>query len=175
MAQKLVYFLCSRLAPTTTTMRYSYSLLPTHSGGPDKPSTTANITRLFLSRRYARFSALALFTFACLTLVVPHETPNWLPNTELWPLQSSEYPPYPVPRDSPPPTTTNDTNILPPLYQRYTAYEQSLPQHNDSLPFPEGSDAKFIYFANHAWGAGWGNIMQEMVLDAHLAYASGRA
>ncbi|KAE9407676.1 hypothetical protein BT96DRAFT_933108 [Gymnopus androsaceus JB14] len=28
---------------------------------------------------------------------------------------------------------------------------------------------------NHAWGSGWGNILQEMLLNTHLAYLSGRS
>lgn len=84
---------------------------------------------------------------------------------------------------------------LPPLYRQYTEYERGLPQHNPALPYPEGRHAKFIFFANHGHGvcphahtgftvsqiidiftgAGWGNALQEMVLNAHLAYSSHRA
>lgn len=39
---------------------------------------------------------------------------------------------------------------LPPLYEQYNEYERLLPQHDMSLPSPEGKHAKFLFFANHA-------------------------
>lgn len=41
---------------------------------------------------------------------------------------------------------------LPPLYEAYHDYERHLPQHNLSLPFPEGRDAKFFWAPNHVTG-----------------------
>lgn len=80
------------------------------------------------------------------------------------------------------------------LYDQYHDYERNLPQHDLSLPFPEGKHAKFVWFANHGsgmWyprflnrhqahfpslrGDGWGNAMQELLLNAHLAYSANRA
>jgi hypothetical protein len=37
----------------------------------------------------------------------------------------------------------------PPLYEEYRQRERTLPQHNMSLPYPEGSHAKFLWAANH--------------------------
>lgn len=142
-------------------MLYPYTLLTPHSD-PDR-SRSNIITHVFLSRKYSRFLALALTTLVIFLFFIPH---NDAPQSPIDP----QYPPYPIPYDVPP---TNNTK--PPLYERYTAYEKALPQHNESLPFPEGSHTKFIFFANHAWGGGWGNVMQEMIMSAHLAYSSGRA
>lgn len=64
---------------------------------------------------------------------------------------------------------------LPPLYEVYHDYERHLPQHNLSLPFPEGRDAKFFWAANHVTSSGWGNAMQELVMNAALAHATKRA
>ncbi|KAH7908997.1 hypothetical protein BJ138DRAFT_1156325 [Hygrophoropsis aurantiaca] len=64
---------------------------------------------------------------------------------------------------------------LPPLYEAYNDYERHLPQHNLSLPFPEGRDAKFFWAANHVTGSGWGNAMQELLVNAMLAHATKRA
>lgn len=138
-------------------MPYPYTLLTVHSGSVC--SRFNIITNVFLSRKYSRFSALALTTLVVFLFFLPQDAP-----------QSPTYPPYPIPYDVPP---TNDAK--PPLYERHTAYEKVLPQHNGSLPFPEGSHTKFIFFGNHAWGGGWGNTMQEMIMNAHLAYSSGRA
>lgn len=152
---------------------YSYSLLPTHSDGLEKPLTIPNYFRIISSRRIARFSALVLLTFASFTFVISHTRDFRAQHTSLWPQQPSGYPAYPISRNVPP-QTSEDAGTLPPLYQEYVAYEDALPQHDDSLPFPEGSNAKFVFFANHPWGTGWGNVMQSMILEAHLAYASGR-
>jgi hypothetical protein len=45
-----------------------------------------------------------------------------------------------------------EKHSLPPLYEEYHDYERHLPQHNLSLPFPEGRDAKFFWAANHVTG-----------------------
>ncbi|KAF7760911.1 hypothetical protein Agabi119p4_10320 [Agaricus bisporus var. burnettii] len=123
------------------------------------------LRRVCLSPRYARFFALVLVLLLCLIFLVPHETRTFLPPS---------YPSFPTPQETPPFSFSATDDILPPLYERYTAFQDSFPQHDESLPFPEGSSVKFIYFANQAWGAGWGNIMQQIVMNAQLAYASGR-
>ncbi|KAG6374801.1 hypothetical protein JVT61DRAFT_4184 [Boletus reticuloceps] len=64
---------------------------------------------------------------------------------------------------------------LPPLFEAYHDYERHLPQHNLSLPFPEGRDAKFFWASNHVTASGWGNVMQELLLNALLAHETNRA
>jgi len=153
--------------------RYSYSLLPTHKDGLEKPVTIPSYFRVLFSRRIARFAALVVLTFASFTFAFPHTPTFRAQRTAQQPQQPSEYPAYPIPRDVPP-QTSEGPGTLPPLYQEYAAYEDALPQHDDSLPFPEGLNGKFVFFANHPWGTGWGNVMQSMLLEAHLALASGR-
>ncbi|KAG0696006.1 hypothetical protein DFH29DRAFT_243008 [Suillus ampliporus] len=68
-----------------------------------------------------------------------------------------------------------EQHSLPPLYEEYHDYERHLPQHNLSLPFPEGRDTKFFWAANHVINSGWGNAMQELVMNAALAHATRRA
>ncbi|KAJ7701184.1 hypothetical protein B0H17DRAFT_924778 [Mycena rosella] len=82
--------------------------------------------------------------------------------------------PVPISIPAPPP---EDPPRPPPLYEAYHERERNLPQHNMSLPYPEGAHAKFLWAANHGSGTrfGWGNYMQEMVLNAYLAYAAQRA
>jgi hypothetical protein len=36
-----------------------------------------------------------------------------------------------------------------------------LPQHNLSLPFPEGEGGLYLRFPGHLWGHGLNNILQE--------------
>ncbi|KAI0674359.1 hypothetical protein C8Q78DRAFT_589150 [Trametes maxima] len=64
---------------------------------------------------------------------------------------------------------------LPPLYSRFHRAELALPQHNVSLLFPEGREGKYLWVANHASKCGWGNAMQELFLNAYLAYRTDRA
>lgn len=88
-----------------------------------------------------------------------------------------------------------ENHIFPPLYGQYHEQEMLLPQHNPDLPYPEGREGKYIWFPNHVHGAschtplgnawinnysfltasGWGNAMQELLLNSYLAYGSGRA
>ncbi|KAJ7881139.1 hypothetical protein B0H14DRAFT_2706275 [Mycena olivaceomarginata] len=77
--------------------------------------------------------------------------------------------------DPGPPVGNDDPPRDPPLYEEYREHERHLPQHNASLPYPEGSHAKFLWADNHGSYFGWGNYMQEMILDAYLAYAAQRA
>ncbi|TCD70094.1 hypothetical protein EIP91_004823, partial [Steccherinum ochraceum] len=64
---------------------------------------------------------------------------------------------------------------LPPLYEEYTRAERALPQHNPDLPLPEGRSGKYIAMENIVVMAGWGNALQELLLDAHVAYRSKRS
>ncbi|KAI0964550.1 hypothetical protein AcW1_001342 [Taiwanofungus camphoratus] len=43
------------------------------------------------------------------------------------------------------------------------------------LPFPEGRDGKYFRIANYAHSSGWGNVMQNLLLNAYLAYSTGRS
>lgn len=157
-------------------MPYRYSLLPTSivPDIPRKPNKLAPnlLANVFLSRRYARFSILALFSFACIAFITPHDTRPWLANSESWTQHLTaltNHPRYPAPHETPP-----DNDTRPPLFERYSTYEGRLEQHDESLPFPDDSNRKFLFFADHVWGLGWGNAMQEMILNAQLAYESGR-
>jgi hypothetical protein len=123
-----------------------------------------------------------------------------------------------TPITSPPHTSVTDHNLnlnildylqglpepegrtSPPCFISWHDREVLLPQHDPDLPFPQGHEGRYIYFANQAccasfhhsflllllpvnplldnWlpniGIGWGNITQGMLLEAYLAYLSGR-
>ncbi|OSX66839.1 hypothetical protein POSPLADRAFT_1129442 [Postia placenta MAD-698-R-SB12] len=63
---------------------------------------------------------------------------------------------------------------LPPLYDRFHRYELQLPQHQANYSLSH-SDRKYLWVANHARGVGWGNVMQEMLLNHQLALKAGRS
>jgi hypothetical protein len=91
----------------------------------------------------------------------------------------------------------------PPRFYEWHDREKRLPQHDVNLPYPQGREGRYIRFSNQVWGAllsfalfrglrrstnvitglidrlsdsglGWGNAMQEMLFNAHLAYLSKR-
>ncbi|KAM6496676.1 hypothetical protein JOM56_007149 [Amanita muscaria] len=65
--------------------------------------------------------------------------------------------------------------LLPPLYQKYRDHEDSLPHYDLDAPYPNGRHAKYLFVANHQFGAGWGNVMQELLLNALLAFEVKRS
>jgi len=68
--------------------------------------------------------------------------------------------------------TPDNSENLPPLFQAYRQYEDAMAEWNlEQYGKPED---KYIHFSNHAYGAGWGNIMEEMVSTTLLASGSGR-
>ncbi|KAJ7473630.1 hypothetical protein B0H11DRAFT_1728982 [Mycena galericulata] len=63
----------------------------------------------------------------------------------------------------------------PPTYAALRSWEAALPQHNWSLPAPEGKAGRYVKFSNQARWLGWNNCFSEVLMNAHLAYVSGRA
>ncbi|KAI0333985.1 hypothetical protein GY45DRAFT_1243411 [Cubamyces sp. BRFM 1775] len=68
---------------------------------------------------------------------------------------------------------TLDPHTLPPTYHTYHEAELRLPQHDWSRSRPAPHE-KFFFVAGHVRGLGWGNALQEHLLNAHLAYVSNR-
>ncbi len=50
----------------------------------------------------------------------------------------------------------------PPNWDKLYKWEDDLPQHNVDLPFPEGKEGRYVYFANQIQGLGWNNLLNEM-------------
>ncbi|EDR13635.1 uncharacterized protein LACBIDRAFT_308809 [Laccaria bicolor S238N-H82] len=63
----------------------------------------------------------------------------------------------------------------PPTYEKLWKWERDLPQHNLDLPFPEGRTGRYVLFKNQVQMLGWNNHLNEILMNAHLAYKSGRA
>ncbi|KAA1478230.1 hypothetical protein DENSPDRAFT_809563 [Dentipellis sp. KUC8613] len=70
------------------------------------------------------------------------------------------------------PLATPSESPLPPMFGEWYERERQFPQHNPDLPYPQGREGRYLYMANHLWGLGWGNAMQEAILNAHLAYVA---
>ncbi|KAH9958138.1 hypothetical protein BC827DRAFT_1221294 [Russula dissimulans] len=62
----------------------------------------------------------------------------------------------------------------PPLFYEWHDREKRLPQHNPDLPYPQGRQGRYLRFASQGNSAGFGNIMQEIFFNAHLASLSKR-
>ncbi|TFK51148.1 hypothetical protein OE88DRAFT_1660494 [Heliocybe sulcata] len=63
----------------------------------------------------------------------------------------------------------------PPSYDALHEWEKNLPQHNMSLPRPEGKNGRYVKFSNQIKALGWNNVLNEILLCTHLAYESKRA
>ncbi|KAL1742710.1 hypothetical protein HDZ31DRAFT_75337 [Schizophyllum fasciatum] len=63
----------------------------------------------------------------------------------------------------------------PPDWASVRAYEAALPQHNPNLTFPEGASGRYLKFTCEVQLLGWNNVLNERLMNAHLAYASKRA
>ncbi|KAF7296025.1 hypothetical protein MKEN_01417500 [Mycena kentingensis (nom. inval.)] len=62
-----------------------------------------------------------------------------------------------------------------PSYNELRRKIQDLPQHNPDLPFPEGKDGRYLRFTATANWIGWNNVLNERLMNAHLAYTTNRA
>lgn len=82
------------------------------------------------------------------------------------------------------------TADIPPDYRAWHEFELALPQNNPDLAYPQGKAGKYVRVSNHVtsactWHAirpisltlaelGWGNHIQEMIMNAHMTFESGR-
>ncbi|CUA66639.1 hypothetical protein RSOLAG22IIIB_00080 [Rhizoctonia solani] len=125
---------------------------------PRPPSFTArirNLTRSLLrhSRWRARNILLALGVFLFVGFYL------------------SSYPSDEVPVSPP----TNEILPGPRDFEDYKERLQKMPQHNPDLPPPAGRNGRYIRFRNQVYGLGWNNILQEILLNTHVAHNAGRA
>ncbi|PBK67264.1 hypothetical protein ARMSODRAFT_889233 [Armillaria solidipes] len=72
------------------------------------------------------------------------------------------------------PVSVVDTDH-PPNYDWLRQWERVLPQHNLSLPAPEGKAGRYVKFSSQTQMLGWNNVLGVVLMDAHLAHESGRA
>ncbi|KAJ7170659.1 hypothetical protein C8R43DRAFT_980371 [Mycena crocata] len=71
-----------------------------------------------------------------------------------------------------PPAAPSDERFPgPPTYEKLWRWEQELPQHNEQ----EGKMQRYVKFSNQARRLGWNNILNEILMNTHLAYMSKRA
>ncbi|KAI0270423.1 hypothetical protein BC834DRAFT_967222 [Gloeopeniophorella convolvens] len=120
------------------------------------PAGCASALKGLLPRRLRLVHALVALPF-CLAVFVAHRL--------FW---ADELAPYL--KGLPPP----ELGPLPPRFYEWHEREKQLPQHNADLPYPQGKHGRYVRFSNLVIGSGWGNVMQELVLNAHLAYMSKR-
>lgn len=51
------------------------------------------------------------------------------------------------------PVNLTSSPDYPPDYAQWHKLEEALPQHNQSLPFPEGEEGRYVYFSEHVKSA----------------------
>ncbi|KAJ7069185.1 hypothetical protein C8F01DRAFT_1245395 [Mycena amicta] len=169
-------WLWSASGSSPATRPEDYELLPTtdSNSSEEQVETSARKQGSGTGHRRWRGVVLVALPWAVVLLLLVFSSP-FGGSTQPIPLPID--PPQPsstlAPTDCPPPPPPPPRT--PPLYEGYHAYERTLPQHDLSAAYPDGRDTKFLWIANHGFYFGWGNYMQEMVLNAYLAYASQRA
>ncbi|KAF8514994.1 hypothetical protein JB92DRAFT_2916654 [Gautieria morchelliformis] len=60
-------------------------------------------------------------------------------------------------------------------FKQIREYERRLPQHDTSLPPPEGIKGRTLMFSNEVWGLGLNNQLNNRLVLSHLAYLSNRS
>ncbi|KAJ4476188.1 hypothetical protein J3R30DRAFT_3704724 [Lentinula aciculospora] len=137
---------------------------PTHP-----PLAILRALKSLLTKRYCRVLFLALFSTTFLFFLLKLTPPPSFEPLQLTHSRASDDlvllpPPYP----SFP--TFEQLKGLPPLFEAWKEYERTLSQHEK-----DDGTTKFVYMKNHVHASGWGNVLQEMILNTHLAYLSGRS
>ncbi|TFK70537.1 hypothetical protein BDN72DRAFT_532335 [Pluteus cervinus] len=79
------------------------------------------------------------------------------------------------PSSLPIPPKYDKKKLPPPPYERLWKWQENLPQHNLSLPFPEGRTGRYLKFSCEVKLLGWNNVFNELLMNAHLAYETKRA
>ncbi|KAJ7083431.1 hypothetical protein C8R44DRAFT_894480 [Mycena epipterygia] len=60
-----------------------------------------------------------------------------------------------------------------PTFADVRRYERALPQHHVPL-LTKPTCSRYVYFSWETWGIGWNNVLEEQLLNTHLAYLSRR-
>jgi hypothetical protein len=68
-----------------------------------------------------------------------------------------------------PENVTPDRNY-PPAYKKLRKWIHDLPQHNLSLPFPEGKDGRYVKFSCQVQELGWNNMLNELYVGVSSSY-----
>ncbi|KAJ3836932.1 hypothetical protein EV361DRAFT_920187 [Lentinula raphanica] len=137
---------------------------------PNRPTLTLfRYSASLLTKRYCRLLFLTLFAISFLFFLLKLSPPPSFEPLQLIRIPAGQDlvlipPPYP----SPP--TDEQRKGLPPLFEAWKEYERALPQHA-----ADNGTTRFIYMKNHVVASGWGNVLQEMILNTHLAFLSGRS
>ncbi|KAL0569671.1 hypothetical protein V5O48_012284, partial [Marasmius crinis-equi] len=50
----------------------------------------------------------------------------------------------------------------PPTWVMLRKWEENLPQHNLTLPYPEGKKGKYVKFSNQIQQLGWNNVLNDL-------------
>ncbi|KAF7329980.1 hypothetical protein MKEN_00262000 [Mycena kentingensis (nom. inval.)] len=76
-------------------------------------------------------------------------------------------------QDSPPGADAKKL-LAPRTFVRLREEIRGMPQHNVSLPPPEGKHGRYVKFSNEGNWVGWNNCLNERLVNMHLAYVSNR-
>ncbi|KAI0747642.1 hypothetical protein C8Q80DRAFT_1120344 [Daedaleopsis nitida] len=140
------------------------------SNGYSGMSDNARLCLRFAAKRYLVFCFTGFVVFTLLLRSLYFHDPQ---ATETIALEDPEEKPALEDPDEEPQERWPGAR-LPPLYSQYHEYELGLPQHHWHATPHEG-EPKVFFMAGHNWGNGWGNVFQEIVMNAYVSYKSNRA
>lgn len=106
--------------------------------------------RLLLCLFLVSSALVSLFFFYDLQAIIP----QWIINDEAH-----------HPNNVPPPDLD-----YPPDYTNLRKWIHDLPQHNLSLPFPEGKDGRYVKFSCQVQQLGWNNLLNSVCVAFYFAF-----
>lgn len=116
--------------PSTRPASWGYEVLPSNNsnnnGKSSNPSPLHRIARRITCRRAA---LLALVALPLLAWLICRSYPEQVENMML-----------------------RMKGKIPPTYERFYELERAYPQHDESLPWPEGENGRYLWVSNQHWG-----------------------
>lgn len=104
------------------------------------PTVSPDAVQKIVPKRYWKFALYLLsILFGILAARSLFSSLDWDDDIRNWP-------PF---AQRPQPQNLSDSPDYPPNYAEWHKIEEALPQHNQSLPFPEGKEGRYVYFSEH--------------------------
>lgn len=136
----------------TASLRSMNTPLPSYhdAGGPKSHFGATRIRHAFYRKR---FIFLGLIIGAFIVFVVQFK-PDGIRRIQNFRLSSDP--------DAVRATASEISLLSLPKYEDVRELEENLPQHNLSLPFPEGQNGRYVRFSNQIQGLGWNNVLNDV-------------
>lgn len=123
---------------------------------PVLPTVSPDVLQKIVPKRYRKFALYLLCVLGVLAVLSLLSSLDWdgVHAVRDW----STFPQRPKPQrpqpqrpqpQKPQPQNLSNSPDYPPDYAEWHENEEALPQHNQSLPLPEGREGRYVYFSEH--------------------------